>query len=182
MKKNILATLLSIALSQLAFAQLSTTTANLQSTASVSSTCVITGGSINFGTINTGSSTVTSTGSITTRCTNNTSYNISFSSGSSGNQLARSMTGGASNDTLKYNIYTDSTYQTIIGDGQAGTSHPLTGTTRAHPVTNGKTSAYDVYVSDAGYAVVWSIFGMVASNQYVTPDNYSDNLTITLTY
>lgn len=184
MGKILLAILSAVFLNQTSFAQTNSLSTNLTSSASLSSVCVLTGGAISFGTITPGSGQSTGLGTITSQCTHGTTYNISFSSGNSGNQLQRSMLGSSSNDILQYNIYTDSTYSTIIGDGTSGTSHPLTGSYNGRPVTNGNVAGHNVYISPSGSNAIatWKIYGMLNNNQYVTPDNYSDSLTITLTY
>lgn len=157
-------------------------TGNFSSTANVSPSCTLTGGSISFGQIALGAGNTSVRGNITLLCTNTTTYDLVFSSGNSGNQLQRSMAGNVSGDSLKYNIYTDTTYATIIGDETNGTSHPMTGTSTGHPITNGLIAGKNAYVGIAQHSVSWYIYGQVSNNQYVTPDNYTDNLTVTINY
>ena len=64
-------------------------------------------------------------------------------------------------DKLAYNLYQDSGYATLWGDGTTGSKVSLTGT--------GSTQTSTVY-------------GTLSLNQYIKPDNYADNLTVTLTY
>ena len=157
-------------------------TSNFQSGATLNATCQWTGGSINFGNIPLGSGVTNSSGNIVVLCNGGVSYNIIFSTGNSNNQLARAMSGSGSNtDTLVYNIYTDTTYTTIIGDGTSGTSHPLTGATNGRPITGGLSGGRNQYTS-GGRPIQWNIYGQLQNNQYITPDNYTDNLTVTVSY
>lgn len=182
MKKILLSTLICVALfSQSFIAKASSTTASVNSTASLASTCTIGGGSISFGTISPSASQTTGIGTINVLCTSTTTYDLSFSAGNSGNQLQRTMKGASSTDSLQYNIYTDTSYATIIGDGSSGTSHPLNGIYSGRAFTGGLQGGRNIYGS-VGRTVTFNIYGAVAGNQYITPDNYSDSLTITLTY
>lgn len=170
-------------LSVATFAQAGSATGNFQSGATLNASCQLTGGSINFGSIPTGSGVTNSSGSITVLCNGGLAYNILFSAGNSSNQLARGMSGVTSGntDSLLYNIYTDTTYTTIIGDGNSGTTHPLSGSTSGRPITNGLSGGRNQYVS-SGRLIQWTIYGELQNNQFITPDNYSDNLTVTVTY
>ena len=182
-KINLILTALWLSLATLSnVAQAGTATSNFQPTATLNATCQVTGGSISFGNIPLGSGVTNSTGNILMLCSSGVAYNIIFSAGNSGNQLQRSMNGSSGNtDTLGYNIYTDSTYTTIIGDGNSGTSHPLSGVMSGRAITNGLIAGRNAYVS-TGRTIQWNMYGQLQNNQYVTPDNYSDNLTVTISY
>lgn len=95
------------------------------------------------------------------RCSSGLPYNISINAGNSGDIEDRTMTSPTTTDALHYNIYTDSTYSTIFGDGNKGSFIPRTGT--------GSNSSISYY-------------GRLDSNQFVAPGNYSDTLIFTLTY
>lgn len=67
-----------------------------------------------------------STGTVTITCLRpfgigrrRVSYEIHLSTGGSGSYTPRTMF--SANNTLNYNLYTDSTYSVIFGDGTAGT-------------------------------------------------------------
>jgi spore coat protein U-like protein len=159
-----------------------TSTGNFQSTAILDGSCTLTGGSLSFGAFQPqASGTTTARGSLAVLCTNTSVYDVIVSAGNSNNQQQRSMTGQVSNDGLQYNIYTDTTYTTIVGDETGGTSHPMTGVVNGRPITNGLNGGRNAYIG-TGRAVTWYLYGSLNNNQYVTPDNYTDNLTITLNY
>lgn len=157
-------------------------TGNFVSTASLSSSCTLTGGTLSFGAFQPQTSGTTSArGSVVVLCTINTPYDILVSAGNSNNELQRNMAGNVSNDSLQYNIYTDATYATVIGDKTNGTSHPMNGISDGRPVTNGLIAGRNAYLG-SGRTVTWYFYGQLSNNQYVTPDNYTDNLTVTLSY
>lgn len=158
-------TLIAIALAAIssqAFAA-GTATANFQATATVSSSCVVTATNVNFGTITpdaTGSATAN--GVITSRCSNKVGYTLSLNAGA-GTIAARKMAGATAGNTdqLAYNLYTDAGATEVWGDGATGSTVGLTG--------NGADQTSTVY-------------GKLSLNQYIKPDNYADNLTVTLSY
>ncbi|WP_081715969.1 spore coat U domain-containing protein [Paraburkholderia mimosarum] len=143
-------------------------------------TCQLTGGSLNFGAIAVGAAPTNSVGSIQVKC-NGAAYDLKFSEGSSGNQLQRRMVGTTLSDSLQYNIYTDATYSVVVGDGTNGTSHPLSGKAGIQNIVNGKAGLTDAYTG--GLMVKrWDLYGQVPGNQFVSPDNYTDNLVVTVVY
>ncbi|WP_423778032.1 spore coat protein U domain-containing protein [Delftia acidovorans] len=140
-------------------------TATFQVTASVSATCVISATNVAFGAITPAATgTATTTGTITSTCTKTTPYTLALNAGG-GTIAARTMAGGTAGNTdkLAYNIYTDAGATLIFGDGTAG---------------NGST----VGLTGTGAAQTTTIYGQSSLNQYVKPDAYSDNLTVTMTY
>lgn len=67
-------------------------------------------------------------------------------------------------NTLNYNFYTSTGYTQIWGDGTGGT-------------------VYGVYNASSGLSTVsTNAFGRVPTGQYVRPGNYSDTITVTVTY
>jgi spore coat protein U-like protein len=159
-----------------------TSTGNFQSTSTLNGSCTLTGGSLGFGAFQPqASGTTTARGTFSVLCTSTSAYDVIVSAGNSNNQQQRSMTGQESNDSLQYNIYTDTTYTTIVGDETGGTSHPMTGVVNGRSITNGISSGRSAYIS-IGRTVTWYLYGSLNNSQYVTPDNYMDNLTITLNY
>lgn len=141
-------------------------TANFQATASIAATCVVSATNVAFGSFTPAASgNAAATGTITSTCTKSTPYTLAINAGSSASIPARTMGGAATGNTdkLAYNLYTDSGHTTLFGDGTTGngTKASLTGT---------------------GAAQTTTVYGNLALNQYITPDNYADTLTVTLAY
>ena len=139
---------------------------NFQTSASLASTCVLSATNVAFGAITpaaTGSNNAT--GTITSTCTKATTYSLAINAGGSGSISARTISGtiAGNTDKVAYNLYTDSVHTTLFGDGSlfSGSVVQLTG---------------------SGSAQITSVYGNLLLNQYITPDNYSDNLTVTLSY
>jgi spore coat protein U-like protein len=142
-----------------------TATGNFQATAILAATCQTFATNINFsGFYPAANGNATATGTVTVICTNGSPYTLSLNSGASGNFGSRTMKGQTSGNTdlLNYNIYTTSGYTNVFGDGTGGTSQ-LSGT------GNGTSQFYTMYATSP-------------LNQYITPDNYLDTLTVTLSY
>jgi spore coat protein U-like protein len=99
-------------------AQAATKTASFNVTATVSKNCVISANPLALGTFD-GTNDLTATSTVLVRCTNGTAYNVDLSKGASPNYSARTMSNGT--DQLVYNLYTDTTYASIWGDGSTGT-------------------------------------------------------------
>lgn len=140
-----------------------TATATFQVTATVNSACVVSATNVAFGTI-TPAATGTSqaTGTITSTCTKTTPYTLAISAGGSGSVAARTMAGTAGNtDVLAYNLYTSNTYATPWGETVGTNTVAAVGTGAAQTAT---------------------IYGQLSLNQYLKPDTYTDNLTVTLAY
>lgn len=150
---------------------LSTTTfaasgnSSMQGSATINATCTVSSTNINFGTIapsQTG--TATSNAVISATCTNETPYTINIGTGNNNSFAPRAMNGSATgnSDKLEYNIYSDSSYSTIMGDGSSST--------------------YQIQGTSVGGTQNYTMYGSLSLNQYVTPDNYTDNVTLTLNY
>lgn len=139
-------------------------TINFQATATLNSSCTVSSSNVSFGVIDATHSDAQ--GAITSHCTRGTTYNLNISAGNSGNFAARSMKGGTAgnNDVVLYNIYTDTSYQ-------------------AAKVWKDTGWGMGALSSGTGSDQTFNIYGQVANNQYlVRPDNYSDTLTVTLSY
>lgn len=150
------------ALSSQAFA--GTATATFQATATLNSACVVAASNVSFGSITPAATgTAPAQGTVTSTCSKNVPYTLSINSGSSGSITARTMAGATSGNTdkLAYNLYTDAAFTTVWGDGTAGQKVSLTGTGAQQSTT---------------------VFGSLSLNQYLKPDTYTDNLTVTLAY
>lgn len=128
-------------------------------------TCSVTNDGLNFGTYNPLAITdTTSTFNVQVACSglvSNISYDIKLNAGNSGNINTRKLLNGA--NEIIYNIYTESGYTSIWGDGINGNA--VVGTANAPSETKNHT----------GYAII-------PHSQAITPGTYSDNITITLTY
>ncbi|MGA7964954.1 MAG: spore coat U domain-containing protein [Gammaproteobacteria bacterium] len=124
--------------------------------------CSVNAGNLAFGNYNPLSGNTATTSAIfTVRCNRYTNVAITFSSGQSGTYTTRYMKAG-STDQLDYNIYTDTTYTGVIGDG-----------------TNGTYYYYGTAGPGGGYAYY---YGLVPASQNVSPGSYSDIITVTVTY
>ena len=107
-------------------AQAATKTASFNVTATVANNCVISANPLALGTFD-GTNDLAATSTVVVRCTNGTIYNVDLSQGASSSFAARTMSNGSG--TLVYNLYTDTTYTNIWGDGSTGTVRvPGTGT------------------------------------------------------
>lgn len=130
-----------------------------------SAVCSVNNPTLNFGSFNplTGNS-VDSTGTITVTCLLQLSgYTIALSSGNSGSYNPRRMTSGA--NTLDYNLYTDNSYSQIWGDNTGGS-----------------------IIVDGGSSLLGSrnhtVYGRIplSTQRGASVGNYSDSITITITY
>jgi spore coat protein U-like protein len=113
-----------------------------------------------FGTYDTFSaSNLDSTGNIAVTCDLGTSYTVSLSPGT-GTYASRRLASGG--DVLSYNLFVDPTRQVIWGDGTGGT----------------------FTVSGAGIttAVNYTVYGRIPSGQNASVGNYSDSITVTVTF
>jgi spore coat protein U-like protein len=140
-----------------------TSTGNLNVTATVNATCAVATTPVAFGAITPAASgTATATGAISAQCSNKLAYTVALSKGSGASISNRSMAGAApgNTDTLAYNVYQDAAFSNLFGDAGgwlvAGTG-------------NGAAQSIPVY-------------GQLSLNQFIQPDNYSDNLTVTVSY
>lgn len=114
-----LAAAIGLALAVAGTAQAATKTASFNVTATVSKNCVITANPLALGTFD-GSNDLTATSTIAVRCTSGTPYNVDLSQGGGASFAARRMSNGT--DNLFYNLYTDTSYANIWGDGTASTA------------------------------------------------------------
>jgi spore coat protein U domain-containing protein, fimbrial subunit CupE1/2/3/6 len=134
-------------------------------------TCTVNSPSIAFGSYSVINATpLQSTATVTVMCTADlilgllVNFNVSLSPGGSGNELARYMTFGSSH--LKYNVYTNSTYTSIWGDGSNGTSE-LSG-------------SFTAVIGGASQSI--TVYGQIPVAQPVPVGSYGDSLTITVSY
>lgn len=92
-------------------------------------------------------------------------YVITLSAGQSGVQTGRAMHSGV--NTLSYNIYTDSGYSQILGDGNGGTA------TISQPF---------LIIPFGSMSYSAPVYAMIAGGQNINPGSYVDNLIVVLTY
>lgn len=144
-----------------------TTTTTFAVTSTVQATCSATATALAFPAYTPGAGPVTSTNTISVKCTKNSPYTISLNAGTTtgGSFAQRLMASGA--NTLQYNLFTDVAHSLIFGDG-TGTSHTVTGTGSGVATANAVT-----------------VFGQLldnATNQLAVAANYTDTITVTVTY
>jgi spore coat protein U-like protein len=151
-----------------AAAYAATKTATFQVTANVTNNCFIDSAStLAFGAYDPSSATaLDGTSSIVVRCTNKTPYTLALNAGTTtgGNFTNRLMTDGT--DTLQYNLYTTAARTTVWGDGTGGTS----------TVTGAGTGL------GGGQAKTTTVFGRIPVQPNAAAGNYSDTVTVTITY
>jgi spore coat protein U-like protein len=142
-------------------------TTTFQVSATVQPNCTTSATALGFGNYTPGNGAVTANSTITVNCTKATGYTIALNPGSTtGDAYAqRLMTSGAG--TLQYNLYTSNALTTVFGDGTASTAMDSgTGTGMANAFT-------------------FNVYGQLpdnATNQASAPGNYSDTITVTVTY
>ena len=142
-----------------------TASAPLQVTATVLKSCELSTSPVAFGTVTPSLTGVAdATGAVDVVCTKSTPYTLALSTGTNSSDfVARNMVGGGGNtDQLAYNLYTTAARTTVWGDATAGTS--------------------TVAGTGTGAVVSHAVYGRLSKNQFVTPDNYLDVVTATLTY
>lgn len=140
-------------------------TGSFQSNAVITSSCLLSASAVAFGafTPTSTATTLSANGTVSATCSNGVAYALSLDAGTKGTIGTRQMGGAnaANADLLAYNIYTTTAKTTIFGNGTTGSKINSTGTGSAQAIT---------------------VYGGLLTNQYVTPDNYSDTLTVTMTY
>ncbi|HGS4168750.1 TPA: spore coat U domain-containing protein [Yersinia enterocolitica] len=117
--------------------------ANITVNATLLPTCIAgttTAGATTFGTLNFGSVTVlnrpisiigqANSGEISVQCSKNTSFTVLLSAGQSGSVNNRYLVGGANNQHVNYNLYTDAAHSHIwdntVGISQVASGQPVT--------------------------------------------------------
>ena len=121
-------------------------------------TCSVSAQGVNFGSYDfTSNQPLDSVGHVLVTCDTSTSYTIALSPGT-GTFTNRILQSGT--NQLLYNLYTDTTHQTIWGDGSSGTM------TVSGSSTNGD----------------YPVYGRVPAGQNPYVGSYSDAITVTLTY
>lgn len=145
-------------------------TANLGVSATVGNSCLVSTTPVSFGTYNPASGTTTDTaGSVVVTCVTGTTYAVSLDAGTNastaGNVSTRRMSAGASK-YLAYQLYLDSSYSTVWGDGNNGsTGNPSSGT-----------------FTGTGLAISHTVYGRIPSGNFVASGVYADTVVATVTY
>lgn len=156
--KAIVAASLVAAFSNFAFA--GTASTNIQVSATVAASCTIRATPLAFGVIDVKQDSTTN-GQVRFTCSKGISVIFAYGAGS-GTLAQRTMLGSTDNtEKLNYNIYLNSGPD-ILGDG-----------------TNGTRS---ISTTAQGVEEITFISGKVPAGQYVKPDNYTDGVTVTLSY
>lgn len=126
--------------------------------------CTVSTTAVNFGNYDVLLASPTdSTGSITVTCDKTDQVIISIgASPNSGVFNPRQMI-SASLETLNYNLYTDSTYTSIWGDGTGGTSTLTVRAVKNKPEVS-------------------TVYGRIPPEQDISADTYGETLTVTITW
>lgn len=129
--------------------------------AASSASCTVTSNEVNFGSYDVFSnSPLNASGTIKVRCTPaSTNYSISLNNGLNGPITDRRMRNSIGNGTLGYNLYTDATFATIWGDGTGG-----------GVIVNGNKNQD------------FTVYGRIPPQQDVGVGNYSDVITVTVSF
>jgi len=136
-------------------------TANLQSTCSTSATALA------FPAYTPGGGAKTANSTISVRCTKNTAYTVALNAGTTtGGAFAQRLLASGAN-TLQYNLYTSAALSSIFGDGTASTA------------TSAGTGAG---IGTANTVTVYGNLPDSATNQAAVPGNYTDTITVTVSY
>lgn len=143
-------------------AQAATATNTFNVTMTITSQCTVTNPTVmGFGAAGVLSSTKIQSNSFQVTCTNTTPYTIGLDTGLHASGSQRRMLGGATNtEFVNYELYTDVGRTTVWGNA-SGSWVSGTG--------NGAAQSYNV-------------FGSVPAQTTPSPGNYTDTITITVTY
>ena len=150
-----------------AAANSATTGTSFAVTATVQSTCSATAGTLAFSPYTPGGGVITNNGTISVKCTKNTPFTVALNGGTTagGTVAQRLMALGA--NTLQYNLFTTAALTQVFGDG-SGTSKTVTGTGAG--------------VATASTVTVFGQLPDSAANQAAVAGNYTDTITVTVTY
>jgi spore coat protein U-like protein len=140
-------------------------------TAQVQKNCTTaTAPALNFGVYTPGTGqTINVNTAVSIACSKNTGFTVSLNGGTGGTVAQRAMTDGVSGDLLQYQLYTSNSYSTVFGDS-SGTSQTVPG----------------VGVG-MGTQVLTQVYGQLVDSAFnqanASPNNnYSDTITVTVTY
>src|SRR5262245_23046974 len=144
-------------------AHAATATSTFQVKITITAQCLAaTTNDLDFGSTGFLSSNVDAQSSISVQCTNTTPYDVGFDQGVNGASVtARKLKGGPTNELISYAIYRDSSRSLNWGN--------TVGTDTVSATGNGSAQTIQVY-------------GRVPPQSTPTPGNYTDTITVTVTY
>lgn len=156
------AALVASAVSATAGAGTATGTFTVQAT--ISSACLVSATTLNFGAYNPASSSaLTATSTVSVNCTSGSPYTTALNVGSGGGSFGtRTMLNGGS--TLDFNLYRDAAYSQVWGDGTAST-FTVAGTGSGLLTSNNIT-----------------VYGQVPISQDKPVGSYTSLITVTVSY
>ncbi|HZF14705.1 MAG TPA: spore coat U domain-containing protein [Steroidobacteraceae bacterium] len=126
--------------------------------------CSVSATDINFGSTATLGAASNTTGTVTVSCSSGVSYTLTMNAGTSagGTITNRLMIRGGGTETIRYSLYTNSGRTIVWGNGTTGSTVTGTG--------GGNSQSYTVYAR------------MPAQAPTPPPGNYSDRITLTISY
>lgn len=158
-------------------------TSGFKSSATLSSSCIVSATDMSFGTINPAQSgSPAATASITTQCTKGSTYVIGLNEGSAGyiqNNGTWSYLGyirimnASGGSQLLYNIFKDSAHTQLFGGPTAWGQSAGNG---------GQGTAVMVIKTGTGEPDVTNMYGIMPANQFVTPGTYSDTIPVVVSF
>jgi spore coat protein U-like protein len=167
MRKILTATLAAATLAA-SGAQAATTTTTFAVTATVQSICSASAPTLAFPNYTPGGGAQIGNTTISVKCTKNTAFTVALNAGSTtGDAFAQRLMGGSGTNTLQYNLFTTAALTGIFGDGTGGT------------LTVGGTG---LGVATANSVQVFGQVPDSATNQAAVAGNYSDTITVTVSY
>ena len=144
-------------------------TTTIAVSATVTKNCSVGATAASFGAYYPGSGNMSTTSTVTVKCTKGTTFTVSLdkgttAGGSIGNRL---MTDGGPGDTLAYNLYKDAAQTVVWGDGSGGSQ------------TNAGAG------SGMGTGVAFTAYGLLTdagANLNAPPATYNDTVTVSVAY
>jgi len=139
-----------------------TTTSSFSVTATVLTTCSVSSTDLGFGNYDAlAAQALDTTSTVSVQCTLSTGYSVGLNAGigSGATVTTRKMT-STDSATLDYSLYQDNGRSVVWGESGAAA---VTGT-------------------GTGAQVDHTVYGRIPTGQYVSPDTYSDTITVTVTF
>jgi spore coat protein U-like protein len=167
MSKSSIAAVIATGILASAAAPSATTTTKISVGATLVDQCLISATALTFQPYTAGSGAVTGTSTVTLRCTNGAIYAVGLSAGSTAGATMSQRLLASGTNTLQYNLYTSNTYNTVWGDGSAGSA-----------VVAG-------YSSGFASPIALTVYGQLpdsTANKLVPAGTYSDSIVIVLSY
>ena len=150
-----------------ATANSATTGTSFAVTETVLSTCSAAATALAFSPYTPGAGVIANNSTISVKCTKNTPFTVALNGGTTtGGTVAQRLLAQGAN-TLQYNLFTTAAFAQVFGDG-SGTSKTVAGTG-----------------AGVGTAATVTVFGQLpdsVANQAAFAGNYTDTITVTVTY